>query len=146
MRILKFTKYLSLARISSGATVFVAAAFLVSAILTDNGGTIESGDDILAEEQGWIDPVITGDVPDKNDQSLRRIYSAHEPSVMSLIDAHSQSVPSSSVGRISVTVQPGDTLSSIGLRHGLSATEVAKLNGIGAPFIIQVGQTLYIAR
>ena len=146
MRILKFKKHLNAARVSSGITAFVAAGFLVSAILTDNGATIQSGNDVLADRGGWIDPIVTGNVPDKPNLSLKRIFNAHEPSVMSLIDEHSMSTPMSSTGRVSVTVQPGDTLSSIGRRHGLGAMELAKMNGIEAPYIIQVGQTLYIAR
>ena len=43
------------------------------------------------------------------------------------------------------TVRPGDTLSGIGLRYGISAEDLAALNGLDAgSAIIQVGQTLHV--
>ncbi|HUH06206.1 MAG TPA: LysM peptidoglycan-binding domain-containing protein [Egibacteraceae bacterium] len=42
----------------------------------------------------------------------------------------------------SYTVSPGDTLSGIAARHGLSVDELAALNGLGDPNRIFAGQTL----
>jgi LysM repeat protein len=42
------------------------------------------------------------------------------------------------------TVQPGDTLSSIGAKVGLHWKTIAHANGIGYPYTIYTGQTLFI--
>jgi LysM repeat protein len=42
------------------------------------------------------------------------------------------------------TVQPGDTLYRIGVRHGVSYTEIARVNGIANPALIYPGQQLCI--
>jgi LysM repeat protein len=44
----------------------------------------------------------------------------------------------------SYTVRPGDTLYLIGLRYGVSWEQIAQQNGISAPYLIYVGQTLRI--
>lgn len=43
------------------------------------------------------------------------------------------------------TVQKGDTLYSIALEHGQDYKELAEWNGITAPYIIRIGQTLRLA-
>jgi LysM repeat protein len=43
-------------------------------------------------------------------------------------------------------VQPGDTLSSIAKRSGVSASELQNLNDLGDPSRLQVGKKLVIAR
>jgi LysM repeat protein len=43
-----------------------------------------------------------------------------------------------------VTVQPGDTLSDIAARHGLSTTRLMQLNGISNPDLVMVGQRLVV--
>ena len=45
-------------------------------------------------------------------------------------------------GRARYTVRAGDTLYSIAWRHGLDYHEVARANGIGSDYRIQVGQVL----
>ncbi len=42
------------------------------------------------------------------------------------------------------TVRPGDTLSSIAKKYGVTVTKIANLNNIGAPWVIHVGQKLRI--
>lgn len=44
----------------------------------------------------------------------------------------------------SYTVQAGDSLSRIGARLGVPWNDIARLNGIGAPYTIRVGQTLKV--
>ncbi|PCI06094.1 MAG: hypothetical protein COB78_02480 [Hyphomicrobiales bacterium] len=44
----------------------------------------------------------------------------------------------------SITVQPGDTLYAIGLKHGLTISEIASLNGMNDPYTVRVGQKLRI--
>ena len=44
--------------------------------------------------------------------------------------------------RASYTVRAGDTLYAIAWRHGLDYHEVARANGIGSDYRIQVGQRL----
>lgn len=41
-----------------------------------------------------------------------------------------------------VTVQSGDTLAAIASRYGYSFEEIAELNGIDEPYIIQIGDEL----
>lgn len=48
-------------------------------------------------------------------------------------------------GSGSVTVQPGDTLSDIAARHGLSMERLMQLNGISNPDLVFVGQRLVVA-
>ena len=69
-------------------------------------------------------------------------------SVLEIIRSNSDVAPavSSGTNRVSVTVNKGDTLYAIAKRHGLKVSELAGLNGLEEPFIIKVGQTLYIAR
>ncbi len=149
-------KHLEVGRVSTGLTVFAAAGFLVNAILTDNGGSgsNQSGwlssksqtQDRLAKDDVWIDPVVTGSIRNVEITNPSRIVSKDEPSVLSLIEENAVPANTTGDGRVSVTVQPGDTLFGIGKRYGLPMTELARLNGLEAPFTIRVGQTLYIAR
>ena len=68
--------------------------------------------------------------------------------VMELIRENSDIVPPVSAGtdRISVTVKEGDTLYSVARKHGLSVDQLAVLNGLDEPFVIKVGQSLFVAR
>lgn len=43
-----------------------------------------------------------------------------------------------------VTVHPGDTLAAIASRHGHEFEEIAALNGIDEPYLIQVGDELLL--
>lgn len=43
-----------------------------------------------------------------------------------------------------IIVQPGDTLYSLAKKHGMKAEELAKLNGLVAPYTLSVGQKLNI--
>lgn len=52
--------------------------------------------------------------------------------------------PSSSASGTRYTVRPGDTLSGIGARFGVSYQAIAQANGIANPNLIYAGQTLVI--
>lgn len=54
------------------------------------------------------------------------------------------SVKSSSASASSIIVQPGDTLYAIGLKHGLTTSEIASLNGMSDPYTVRVGQKLRV--
>ncbi len=163
---LKFGK-LDVSRFSAGTTAFVAAGLLVNAILTDNGGSPSSqaewreaanqssalsvgsrGQGAGDVESVWIDPFNTGSLKKSDQSKLNARMQIPEPTVLSIIRNNSEIAPavSSGTARVSVTVKPGDTLFAIGKRHGLRVDEIARLNGLEAPFTIKVGQTLYIAR
>jgi murein DD-endopeptidase MepM/ murein hydrolase activator NlpD len=43
-----------------------------------------------------------------------------------------------------VVVMPGDTLSGLASRHGVSQRDLAEANGLAAPFVIRVGQRLVL--
>ncbi|MBL4891161.1 MAG: LysM peptidoglycan-binding domain-containing protein [Rhizobiaceae bacterium] len=43
-----------------------------------------------------------------------------------------------------VMVQPGDTLYAIGLKHGLTISEISSLNGMSDPYVVRVGQKLRV--
>lgn len=44
-----------------------------------------------------------------------------------------------------ITVQPGETLSQIALRYGMSSSALMALNGLSNPNLVQVGQQLRVA-
>ena len=151
MKLLTYMKHFKLRRVSTGLTVFAAAGFLVSAILTDNGGSTDYQSSWLntkthTADEVWIDPVSTGSIRKVPTITIDRNYSAKEPSVLSIIQENTVPDSTTGDGRVSITVQPGDTLFGIGKRHGLPMSELARLNGLEAPYTIRVGQTLYIAR
>lgn len=52
--------------------------------------------------------------------------------------------PAPSNGGVRYTVRPGDTLSAIGARFGVSYQAIARANGIANPNLIRAGQTLVI--
>ncbi|MEA5511663.1 peptidoglycan DD-metalloendopeptidase family protein [Crocosphaera sp. UHCC 0190] len=52
--------------------------------------------------------------------------------------------PQAVVTQKSYQIRPGDTLNSIARRHGISATELIRANGITNPNLIKVNQTLVI--
>ncbi len=54
------------------------------------------------------------------------------------------STPSSGNGSHVYVVQPGDTLSAIAMRYGVTVSALARLNGIRNPSLIYVGQRLII--
>lgn len=88
---------------------------------------------------------------------LHRIDSPVTPKV-SVIDLdidpkpiHRPATPTSVPGRLErparyslVTVHPGDTLAAIASRYGYGFEEIAALNGIDEPYLIQVGDELLL--
>lgn len=159
---------ISLSRLSSGITAFVCAGFLVNAIMTNNGSSpgererwkngqknSHSFVDSLGRKtvEEWqsnrrlgVDPATTSSVPLPETQTSKQ--PSARPSVMSLIRENSDVAPavSSGTNRVSVIVKPGDTVFAIARRHGLTVNELAALNALEEPFVIRVGQTLYVAR
>lgn len=151
MELLTHMKHFKLRRVSTGLTVFAAAGFLVNAILTDNGGSVTHQSSWLNTnsfdaDEVWIDPVSTGSIRRVPTVTIDRDYSGKEPSVLSIIQENTVPEATTGDGRVSITVQAGDTLFGIGKRHGLPMSELARLNGLEEPYTIRVGQTLYIAR
>jgi len=160
---------ISLSHLSSGMTAFVCAGFLVNAIMTDNGGAPDAQEkwrtakenaysivDSLGPQtaQRWKDERETVDqnstasivkIPDEPETPVR---TSDEPSVLSLIKENADVAPgvSSGTDRVSVIVKKGDTLFGIARRHGLTVNEIARLNSLEEPFVIKIGQTLYVAR
>lgn len=160
---------MSVARISSGLTALVCAGFLIHAIMTDNGGQPDSQErwqeaqkkaHSLVERMRANDPddwystpapadrTTTASIIKREMNQIRPITDS-EPSVMSLIRENADVNPGVSpagTARVSVLVKKGDTLFGIARRHGLTVTELARLNGLEEPYVIRIGQTLYVAR
>lgn len=152
----------------------MCAGFLVHSILSENGGTPSSQSQwdaahtnavsvtnerpVLSEANSDnqsptnIDQILTGGITPIGDLQTPgappkpRVRS--EPSVLALIRENSDVAPSVSSGtdRVSVTVKKGDTLFSIARKHGLRMSELAGMNGLKEPYVIKLGQTLYVAR
>lgn len=163
-----------ISRISTGATAFICAGFLVHSILSDNGGTASSQSDWLNAQENSLavsryDSGVANSISDQNNSSeLDQVLTGgitpiinldqtaapsakpvrRELSVLALIRENSDVSPSVSLGtdRVSITVKKGDTLFSIARKHGLRVTELAGLNGLSEPYVIKLGQTLYVAR
>ncbi len=165
-----------LSRFSTGMTAFVASGLLVYSILQGNGGAGDSQQKwreaakraIPIERNGsYLDQLIENKAPQYIDQAVtgsvsRQASQVSEPealvgvveepadpsSVLDLIRENTDVAPgvSSGTARVSVTVKKGDTLFNISQRHGLSVTDLARLNGLNEPFTIKIGQTLYVAR
>ena len=157
-------------RVAAGAVSFACAGYLVQAILVEHGGTQQSQSDWrLARERSIvvsssryddalppserdgrpnIDYRSTGSVESLREIEAEKPKDRPEPTVLSLIRENADLQPGVSYGtnRVSVTVKKGDTLFGIALRHGLKVKQLARLNGLSEPYIIKVGQTLYVAR
>lgn len=50
------------------------------------------------------------------------------------------------VPTVQYTVKPGETLAAIAARYGISVDELAALNGISNPNLIQAGQSIRVPR
>ena len=98
---------------------------MVGSVKADPDAQIAPGDDVAASE-----------MPRK------------KIGVLDLIRENSDVAPpvSSGTNRISVTVKEGDTLYSIARKHGLKVPQLAALNGLEEPYVIRIGQTLFVAR
>lgn len=163
----------SVARWSSGITAFVCAGFLAHAIMTDNGGRPDSQErwkEAGARAHSIIDRIRSHDKEDwyrnwdgvdaqttasigaltkQLEEAEVSMPPVQEPSVMRLIRENSDvgpGVSSDPSSRVSVLVKEGDTLFAIAVKHGLTVAELARLNALEEPYVIQVGQTLYVAR
>ncbi len=162
--------------LSTGATAFVCAGVLMHAILTQNGGDPNSQSrwqDVARHKVGimdeidariasnrkqknlLLDRIMVGGVkadPDRTDQDDPAVVETKQSDksigVLDLIRENSDIAPpvSSGTNRISVTIREGDTLYSIARRHGLDVQQLAALNGLEEPYIIKIGQTLFVAR
>lgn len=71
-------------------------------------------------------------------RQLSRIVPALVVAVTCLLGAHGASAA------VRVVVQPGDTAVAIGERYGVSATAIARANGLRNPALISVGRTLVV--
>lgn len=163
---------LNFAKFSSGLTVVAATGFLIGAMLTDNGGqlvrteiahkqeavktsvvaSVKHHDD--GPEATEIDRIITSSVQ-RVKRSESKKLSVDDLLIMDRIEAASYmgtkktavkiiKVSSVETSASSITVQPGDTLYAIGLKHGLTISEIASLNGMNDPYTVRVGQKLRI--
>lgn len=161
-----------LSRFSTGMTAFVASGLLVYSILQENGGVSGSQQQWqdaasraipIERNGGYLDQILENKIPQYIDQTTTSSLSeaavadkveqpaevaADEPSVLALIRENADVAPgvSSGTARVSVVVKKGDTLFNISQRHGLSVSDLARLNGLDEPFTIKIGQTLYVAR
>ena len=161
-----------ISRFSTGMTAFVASGLLVYSILQGNGGSLDSQkkwqdaasraiaieknanylDQIIENKKPqYIDQTITGSVssPSEGNAHVENSDVVQEAtSVLDLIRENADVAPgvSSGTARVSVVVKKGDTLFNISQRHGLSVSDLARLNGLDEPFTIKIGQTLYVAR
>ena len=160
-------------RFSTGMTAFVVSGLLVYSMLQDNGGMVNSQQKwleansravLIDRNASYLDQIIENNVPHYIDQSVTGSISQPENqkltrhtqdndtkeaiSVLDLIRDNSDVAPgvSSGTARVSVIVKKGDTLFNISQRHGMSVTDLARLNGLDEPFTIKIGQTLYVAR
>lgn len=153
-------------------TAFVASGLLVYSILQENGGVSESQKQwqdaasraIPIERTGsYLDQILEKKTPQYIDQTITNSIASvaeqdelqaaaevavEEPSVLALIRQNADVAPgvSSGTARVSVVVKKGDTLFNISQRHGLSVSDLARLNGLNEPYTIKIGQTLYVAR
>ena len=153
-------------------TAFVASGLLVYSILQENGGVSGSQQQWqdaasraipIERNGGYLDQILENKIPQYIDQTTTSSLSeaavadkveqpaevaADEPSVLALIRENADVAPgvSSGTARVSVVVKKGDTLFNISQRHGLSVSDLARLNGLDEPFTIKIGQTLYVAR
>ena len=162
-----------LSRFSTGMTAFVASGLLVYSILQGHGGNhdsqqkwqdaesravpIERNVDYLDQliennRPQYIDQTVTGSISptpqaEAVDEASEQVQD-DEPSVLALIRENADVAPgvSSGTARVSVVVKKGDTLFNISQRHGLSVSDLARLNGLDEPYTIKIGQALYVAR
>ncbi len=163
-----------ISRVSTGVTAFVCAGFLVHSILSGNGGSPSSQNDWTAaqtrafavsqvDDAGrqtspddkptkTLDQILTGGITPIGAKKEAGVQEEprqrSEPSVLTLIRENADVAPavSSGTNRVSVTVKKGDTLFSIARKHGLRMSELAGMNGLKEPYVIKLGQTLYVAR
>jgi LysM repeat protein len=159
-------------RFSTGTIAFASAGYLVFAILSDNGGSATSQEEwrdasarsvslrvvekvAVAESEvlppQGIDQTGTGsirNIADNAPKETRPKRAEQELTVLELIRKNSDVSPgvSSGTNRVSVIVGKGDTLFAISQRHGIGVDALARLNGLQEPYVIKVGQTLYLAR
>lgn len=159
---------LNFAKFSSGLTVVAATGFLIGAMLTDNGGQLARTEIALKQDAAKasvvvsvkdrddgpkvteIDRIITATV-ERVKRSEGRKLSVDDLLIMERIEAATHAgakrivkISSTQTSSSSVTVQPGDTLYAIGLKHGLTISEIASLNGMNDPYTVRVGQKLRI--
>lgn len=66
------------------------------------------------------------------------------PTTTPTLAAETPTPPPTPVGAHTYRVKPGDTLSAIAARFGVSAQEIQQLNGISDPRLLQIGQVLKI--
>ena len=69
-------------------------------------------------------------------------YAGVKKTAVKIVKVSSVKISSSSAS--SITVQPGDTLYAIGLKHGLTISEIASLNDMNDPYTVRVGQKLRV--
>ncbi|MFK5981143.1 MAG: LysM peptidoglycan-binding domain-containing protein [Rhizobiaceae bacterium] len=159
---------LNFAKFSSGLTVVAATGFLIGAMLTDNGGQVVRNEtafkqeaekaSVVASTNGSndgpevteIDRIITASVQRVKRSEGGRL-SVDDLLIAERINAATYAgakkvikVSSVKTSTSSITVQPGDTLYAIGLKHGLTISEIASLNGMSDPYVVRVGQKLRI--
>lgn len=163
---------LNFAKFSSGLTVVAATGFLIGAMLTDNGGQLARNEIALnqsaakapvvasVEDTGnsakvtEIDRIITASVQ-RVKRSESKELSVNDLLILERIGAAAHAgtkrtmkkiakVSSVKTSTSSITVQPGDTLYAIGLKYGLTISEIASLNGMNDPYTVRVGQKLRV--
>lgn len=163
---------LNFAKFSSGLTVVAATGFLIGAMLTDNGGQLVRNEIALSQKPAKapvvasvedkidgpkvteIDRIITASVQ-RVKRSESKELSVDDLLILERIGVASRSGTKKTMKKIvkvssvetstsSIIVQPGDTLYAIGLKHGLTISEIASLNGMNDPYTVRVGQKLRV--
>ncbi|MDJ0613511.1 MAG: LysM domain-containing protein [Rhizobiaceae bacterium] len=162
-----------LSRVMIGGTAFLCAGSLIASIFIENGGSpnsqaewsdaqtrsvaISSSQRQVAarpsDDEPALDEILTGSIKPITDVEQAEIVETErsaprELSVLSIIRENSDVAPgvTSGTDRVSVTVKKGDTLFGIAKKHGLTMSELARMNGLEEPYVIKVDQTLYVAR
>lgn len=163
---------LNFAKFSSGLTVVAATGFLIGAMLTDNGGQLVRNEIAVSQSVAKapvvarvkdndkspkvteIDRIITASVQ-RVKRSESKELSVDDLLIMERIAAAASTGAKKTVKKIvkissvetsasSITVQPGDTLYAIGLKHGLTTSAIAALNDMNDPYTVRVGQKLRV--
>ncbi|MEA5534199.1 peptidoglycan DD-metalloendopeptidase family protein [Crocosphaera sp. XPORK-15E] len=94
------------------------------------------------QEQPISIPVISPEAQSSQDASETNLQAPQQTSFRQPTAIVPQ--PQVVVTQKSYQIRPGDTLNSIARRHGISATELIRANGITNPNLIKVHQTLVI--
>jgi LysM repeat protein len=118
------------------AVIFLLGLLLNAPVYADSTYTVQAGDSLFRISQQFGVSITA--IMQANGLSNTLIYSGQQL----IIPDGSNPAPAPATGTQTHTVQPGETLFTIGLRYGLTWTTIAQANGIGEH--VYVGQVLTI--